>query len=97
MYHLLSSIIFFLLILPVSCFSATTTYVYDELDRLHIVAMENGTHISYEYDEIGNILSKNVSENNLSNIAATASNGGSQLSQSKDNRNNEQAVGGNKP
>jgi YD repeat-containing protein len=38
--------------------AGTTTYSYDEQDRLHEVVLENGAHISYGYDKIGNIINK---------------------------------------
>jgi YD repeat-containing protein len=49
----------FLLVSPV--FSGTIFYVYDELDRLHEVRFENGQKITYEYDQIGNLISKTPS------------------------------------
>jgi YD repeat-containing protein len=54
-------------------FSASTSYVYDELDRLHEVTLENGNKITYEYDQIGNILSKGF--NNSLNVALQANGG----------------------
>jgi YD repeat-containing protein len=62
---------FMLLFLASSAFSASTSYVYDDLDRLHEVTLENGHKIIYEYDQIGNMISKN---NNL--LITTATPGG---------------------
>lgn len=49
-------IILTLLASPV--FSASVTYRYDELDRLKEVTFENGKNIVYEYDQIGNMITK---------------------------------------
>lgn len=57
-------------------FAGTTTYIYDELDRLNEVHFDNGNGIKYEYDEIGNLKSKTPTGNVFS-IAASAGNGGS--------------------
>jgi YD repeat-containing protein len=38
--------------------AGTVTYEYDELDRLHAVILENGQEIIYEYDKIGNMVSR---------------------------------------
>lgn len=55
--------------------AGTTTYIYDELDRLKEVQFGDGNGIRYEYDEIGNLKSKTPTGNVFS-IAATADNGG---------------------
>lgn len=47
-----------MLSLPMFAFAASTTYTYDDLNRLHEVIMDNGQKITYEYDEIGNMISK---------------------------------------
>jgi len=54
----------------------TTTYVYDELDRLHEVQLGNGNGIRYEYDEIGNLKSK-TPFGNVFTLSAAAGEGGS--------------------
>jgi YD repeat-containing protein len=64
-----------LLLLASPVFSATISHVYDELDRLHIVTLENGQKITYEYDKIGNIISKTPS-GNVATITANAMSGG---------------------
>jgi YD repeat-containing protein len=64
-----------LLLLASPAFSATITYEYDELDRLHEVTLENGINITYEYDQIGNMISKTPS-GNVATITATAMDGG---------------------
>lgn len=70
-----------LLTLLLTCFlstpvhAATTTYVYDDLDRLHVVYLGNGVQITYEYDQVGNILSKTLS-GDIGTITASASDGG---------------------
>lgn len=56
-YRLLYSIIL-LLLLTSTVFGSTISYVYDELDRLHEVTLDNGQKITYEYDEIGNMTSR---------------------------------------
>lgn len=38
--------------------AGTTTYVYDELDRLHQVRFDTNNYIEYNYDEVGNLISK---------------------------------------
>lgn len=58
-YRFLYSILM-LLILASPALSAPTVYVYDELDRLHRVYLENGQKITYEYDKIGNMTSKTL-------------------------------------
>lgn len=57
-------------------FAGTTTYVYDELDRLHEVNFGNNIGIRYEYDEIGNLLSK-TPFGNVYTLTSSASEGGS--------------------
>lgn len=64
-----------LLLLASSAFCSSITYTYDELDRLHEVTLENGVKITYEYDQIGNIISKTPS-GNVATITATAMSGG---------------------
>lgn len=64
-----------ILLLASPLFAGTITYVYDELDRLKEVTLENGQKITYEYDEIGNIKSKTPS-GNVATITASASSGG---------------------
>lgn len=59
-----------------TAFAGTTTYIYDELDRLNEVHFDNGNGIKYEYDEIGNLKSKTPTGNVFS-IAANAGSGGS--------------------
>lgn len=56
-YRLFHSIIL-LLLLATPVFSSSISYEYDELDRLHVVTLENGQKITYEYDKIGNMKSK---------------------------------------
>jgi len=64
------------LIFSAASFAGTTTYVYDELDRLHEVQFGNGNGIRYEYDKIGNLLSK-TPFGNVFTLIASASEGGS--------------------
>jgi hypothetical protein len=64
------------LLFAATTFAGTTTYIYDELDRLKEVQFGNGDGIRYEYDEIGNLLSK-TPFGNVFTIAASASEGGS--------------------
>ena len=73
----------------ISFIYATTTlagiinYEYDELDRLHVVTMENGvTKITYEYDEIGNLISRTVTGNTDTTppITTASPSGGTYLS-----------------
>jgi YD repeat-containing protein len=52
-----------ILLLALPVFGATTYYSYDELDRLQSVTLENGQSITYEYDELGNMISKTASGN----------------------------------
>lgn len=49
-------IMLMLLVSPVS--GASISYFYDDLDRLKAVTFENGKNIVYEYDQIGNMISK---------------------------------------
>lgn len=56
-------------------FAGTTTYIYDELDRLKEVQFGDGNGIKYEYDEIGNLKSKTPTGNVFS-ITASAGEGG---------------------
>lgn len=70
--------IFMLLVLslPINCFSSSITYTYDDLNRLHVINLENGESITYEYDQVGNIISKTISGTNAI-ITSSASLGGS--------------------
>ena len=63
----------FLLISPV--FGASITYTYDELDRVKEITLENGQKITYEYDQIGNIIRKTPS-GNVVTLTASAMSGG---------------------
>lgn len=56
-------------------FAGTTTYVYDELNRLKEVQHGDGNGIRYEYDEIGNLKSK-TPFGNVFSITASATEGG---------------------
>ena len=67
---------FLLFLLCSSAFASSTTYTYDELDRIKTVTFENGQVVTYEYDEIGNIISK-IPSGNVFTIAASASDYGS--------------------
>jgi hypothetical protein len=40
---------------PSLLIAGTTTYAYDELDRLSDMQYSNGNSITYSYDEIGNL------------------------------------------
>lgn len=51
-------IMLMLLFLPISAFTTTTTYVYDELDRLSEAHYADGSYLKYTYDEIGNLIGK---------------------------------------
>ena len=55
-------IVFVLLLSSCNLFSQTIdlTYQYDPLNRLTLVTYPDGTQIQYEYDELGNRLSKTV-------------------------------------
>ncbi len=61
-FRLLYSMIM-LLLLASPVFSASTNYFYDELNRLHQVVLENSQTITYEYDQIGNMISRTASGN----------------------------------
>ncbi len=50
-------------ITPVLAVQITTTYTYDDLNRLGIVIQSDGKSIIYGYDEAGNIVSKISIEN----------------------------------
>jgi YD repeat-containing protein len=62
--------------------AGTITYKYDEMDRLHEVTLENSQKITYEYDKIGNLISKTISANPDAPIT-TASPGGDIYSSTK--------------
>jgi len=64
------------LLLAATSFAGTTTYIYDELNRLKEVQYGNGNGIRYEYDEIGNLRSK-TPFGNVFTITASAGEGGS--------------------
>ena len=49
----------------------TTTYQYDNLNRLTLVTYSNGTSVAYTYDAVGNRTSKTVTSTNYT-ITATA-------------------------
>ena len=58
--------------------SLTTTYEYDELNRLVQVNYPNGQRVAYEYDALGNRLSRTVTqENYLITATVTPENAGS--------------------
>lgn len=73
-----------LLLLASQVLGSSVGYEYDELDRLHIVTLENGQKITYQYDEIGNMVSRtgtaskilSVSKNGIGNGTITSSVGG---------------------
>lgn len=52
-----------LMITPTFAVKTTTTYTYDDLNRLGIVIQSDGKSIIYDYDEAGNIVSKVSIEN----------------------------------
>lgn len=47
-----------LVVIPISAIASDTYYVYDDLDRLKSVQFGDGSAIVYDYDKIGNLLSK---------------------------------------
>ena len=62
---LFASLVLFVIsfIYTATSFAGTNNYVYDDLNRLHVVTMDNGITITYEYDEIGNLKSRIVTGN----------------------------------
>lgn len=70
------NLIIMLLLLATPTFSASITYEYDDLDRLHMVTLENGQKIIYDYDEIGNMTSK-MPSGNVVTISAGVTGSGS--------------------
>lgn len=55
--------------------AGATTYIYDDLDRVKEVWFDNTNYIAYEYDEVGNLLSK-TPQGNTSRITASTTDGG---------------------
>ncbi|MBT0664885.1 hypothetical protein KI809_11290 [Geobacter pelophilus] len=64
------------LIFSAISFAGTTTYVYDEMDRLSEVRLGNGNAIAYEYDKTGNLRAKKPTGPNVVTITSSASAGG---------------------
>lgn len=63
------------LMFAAASFAGTTTYVYDELDRLKEVQHGDGNGIRYDYDKIGNLQGK-TPFGNVFTITASATEGG---------------------
>ena len=58
-------------------FAGSARYGYDELDRLKWTQYEDGTVISYDYDQVGNRTAKNTYMSNVTNFTITATTFGS--------------------
>lgn len=65
----------FCFLLKAPAFAGTTTYVYDELNRIKEVRHADGNGVRYDYDEIGNLKGK-TPFGNVHTITASASEGG---------------------
>lgn len=65
-------------ILPdTASFAGMARYGYDELDRLKWTQYEDGTVISYDYDQVGNRTAKSTYMSNITNFTITATTFGS--------------------
>ena len=73
----------------------TSTYEYDELNRLTKVIYEDGSYVEYEYDANGNILSAAVYSNKETDIGGKDDSGeGEDNSGGEDNPEGEENPGG---
>ena len=58
---LISFVALLVSLIAMNSFADTTTYAYDDLNRLVRVEYGNRSLISYDYDELGNLLRKTTS------------------------------------
>jgi|GEM_PF-4883959 len=73
----LTILAFFCLLSVTATFAGSARYGYDELDRLKWTQYEDGTVISYDYDQVGNRTAKSTYMSNVTNFTITATTFGS--------------------